>query len=291
MKLGYFVSKKIDNLAKKAEIYLNNGDSLEAISKYNEIIDLLPEPKENWEAYEWAIVSIADTYFVAKNYEKAYFYFSKVISDESNPFVFLRFGQTNYYLKNNKDAVKYLGEAYDICGEDIFNDEDKIFLEIARKDKPTKKSSLDIPFDNMFRLPLEYQYLEKEYMGFQKLWNPIEWEKIYCNYSDFFEKIPEQLYTNSIAFLCASAVLESAIHLNKKDVFSKWLNVIEITSIKRMDHGVVEVWYGICELYNDNEEGAMYYFEKAEEKGTSRILKDFRHFGDEIYKFYYRKLK
>lgn len=155
MKLGYFVSKKIDNLAKKAEIYLNNGDSLEAISKYNEIIDLLPEPKENWEAYEWAIVSIADTYFVAKNYEKAYFYFSKVISDESNPFVFLRFGQTNYYLKNNKDAVKYLGEAYDICGEDIFNDEDKIFLEIARKDKPTKKSSLDIPFENMFRLPLE----------------------------------------------------------------------------------------------------------------------------------------
>ena len=25
------------------------------------IIDLLPAPKEQWEAYEWSIVSIADT--------------------------------------------------------------------------------------------------------------------------------------------------------------------------------------------------------------------------------------
>lgn len=39
------------------------------------------------------------------------------------------------------------------------------------------------------------------------------------------------------------------------------------------------VW--ICELYNVNEEGVIYYYEK----GTSRILKDFRHFGNEIYNY------
>lgn len=60
-----------------------------ADNKYNKIIDLLPESKENWEAYEGISVSIADTYFVAENYEKAYLYFNKIINDENNPFVFL----------------------------------------------------------------------------------------------------------------------------------------------------------------------------------------------------------
>lgn len=61
-----------------------------------------------------------------------------------------------FYLNNSKDVIKYLGEAYNICGEDIFKDEDKFFLEVARKDKSVKRS-LETSFDNMFNLPLEYQ--------------------------------------------------------------------------------------------------------------------------------------
>lgn len=280
MKLGFILSKKIDYLSKKAEHLLNKSKSREAIIIYNKIIELLPEPKEMWEAYEWVNIAIADTYFLAKDYENANLYFNRVIDDSSNPYVFLRYGQVKYYINDVENAQEYLLKAYKMAGKDIFNDEDKIFLEIAQKYNKIK-------FENLFRLPLEYQYLEKEYMGYQSLWSAqIDWSKIYQLYSSFFEKIPVQLYSNSISFLCASATLEAAIHLKKSDVFSKWLDNIELTSKTRMDHRVVEVWQGICELSKDNKKGALDYFKKAEKKGTDRILKDFRHFGNDIYNFY-----
>ena len=53
-----------------------------------------------------------------------------------------------------------------------------------------------------------------------------------------------------------------------------------------MDDGVLETWKGICELYKENKSEAMYFFRQAEEKGTDRVLKNFGHFGNEIYDFY-----
>ena len=76
-------------------------------------------------------------------------------------------------------------------------------------------------FLNLFRLPLEYQYLEKEYMSLQYLWKPISWDGIYKQYVVFFEKIPEELYSNSMSFLCASAILEAIINLGKIELSEK----------------------------------------------------------------------
>ena len=46
MKLGYFVSKKIDQLTKKADSAMQCGKYLKAIAYYKKIIEILPEPKE-----------------------------------------------------------------------------------------------------------------------------------------------------------------------------------------------------------------------------------------------------
>lgn len=74
MKLGFFVSKKIDQLAKRSDDLMKNGKYADAVECYQKIIDLLPAPKEQWEAYEWSIVSIADTYYFTEDYDKAEFY-------------------------------------------------------------------------------------------------------------------------------------------------------------------------------------------------------------------------
>ena len=42
----------------------------------------------------------------------------------------------------------------------------------------------------------------------------------------------------------------------------------------------------MCELYKENRSEAVYFFRQAEEKGTDRVLKNFGHFGNEIYDFY-----
>lgn len=163
-------------------------------------------------------------------------------------------------------------------------------LAIESSKATNKIKENDDGFENLFRLPLEYQYLEKEYMSLQYLWKPIDWDEIYNQYNLFFEKIPEELYSNSISFLCASAILESAINLGKTEVFEKWLTMIERLSQNRKDVEVVEIWKGICELYKGNKEEALKFFRLAEEKGTDRILKHFRHFGNDIYDFYLKNI-
>lgn len=286
MKLGYFISKRIDQLAKKADISMKNNQYQDAIKHYEKIIDILPEPKETWEAYEWATVSIADTYFIMEDYENAHAFFKTIISTADNPFIILRYGQTQYYRKNLQEAKEYLLKAYQYGGKEIFESEEPMFLNLINENISNKESV----FENLFRLPEEYQYLEKEYMSLQHLWKPVKWEEIYKYYTDIFKKIPEELYTNSIAFLCASSILESSVHLNKTEVFSKWIHMLEVTSVKRYDSGVIEVWKGICELNIGNEVNAMQYFKQAVEKGTERVLKNFGQFGNDIYDYYLKNI-
>lgn len=288
MKLGFFVSKKIDQLAKRSDDLMKNGKYADAVECYQKIIDLLPAPKEQWEAYEWSIVSIADTYYITEDYDKAEFYFNKIIHTAENPFIFLRYGQIQYYLNEVELSKKYLKRAYSLEGAEIFDQEDPCFLKLAVEsdDLTNKKKNEDNEFLNLFRLPLEYQHLEKEYMSLQYLWKPISWDGIYKQYVVFFEKIPEELYSNSMSFLCASAILEAIINLGKIELSEKWLCLIERMSRSRMDDGVLETWKGICELYKENRSEAVYFFRQAEEKGTDRVLKNFGHFGNEIYNFY-----
>lgn len=282
MKLGYFVSKKIDKLVKKAENAMDRDEWLSAIKYYNKILDLLPEPKEEWAAYEWTVVSIADSYYIVGDYDDAEIYFEKIIKNTFNPFIYLRYGQVKYYKNDMDEAKNYLVKAYTEAGKQIFDQEDSIFLEIALENK----DNIDYQFINMYKLPIEYQYLEKENMRMQYLWEDMDWHEIYKQYSEFFKKIPEELYTNTLAYMTAAATLESAIFLNKFEVFPYWINKVESTLANRYDDGEVEAWKGICEFYQGHLDKAMEYFEIAVLKGDERVLCNFRHFGNKMLDFY-----
>ena len=170
----------------------------------------------------------------------------------------------------------------------MFEPEDDLFKEMAMKEEQEDKQEeeQDVEFDDMFRLPLEYTFLEKRYMGLQYLWNPIDWEKIYTNYSALFEQIPKELYDNDITYFISKSLLESVIFLGKRDEIKKWLNMVVIAAAPRIDSGSTEVWQGISEYYLGNEAEALKYFTCAEEKGTEHILQNFYHFGDEPYNIY-----
>lgn len=284
MKLGYFTSKKIDKLAEKGNDLLTKNMPIQAIEKYKQIIKLLPSPVEQWEAYEWAVVSIADTYYVMGEYEQSEIYFREVVNNSSNPFILLRYGQVNHYLGNKDASSYYLCQAF-FEDKNIFDQEEK-FLEIVKKNYKKYEKMRNEKFKDMFRLPAEYKYLEKELGGIQWLWDPINWDEINIQYTILFSQIPQKLYDNDISFFCVSAILESSIRINKLDELSKWLKYLEITSRPRKDKAVVEVWKGICELKLGNEKEAMEYFSRVVENGDERLLKNFRHFGNEIYKYY-----
>lgn len=282
MKLGYFTSRKIDKLAKKGNGFLENGEYEKAIEEYKKIIDALPEPKDEWDAYEWANVSIADTYYIMKDYKNCITYMNKIIRYANNPFIFLRTGQAYYYEDDMEKAEEYLAKALEKDGVNIFKEEESYFLNIAQKGFKKMKSK----FKNMFHLPEQYQYLEKEYMELQILWTDKNWETIYEQYTSLFKKIPEEIYDNSMTYFCVTAILEAIINLRKIDAFPQWIKILEIVSESRMDKENVQIWKGLYELVKGNDEKAMEYFRYIDESGNLRMLKNFRHFKNKIYDFY-----
>ena len=282
MKLGYFISRRIDKLAKKGNDFLEKGEYEKAIEEYKKIIDALPEPKDEWDAYEWANVSIADTYYIMKDYKNCITYMNKIIRYANNPFIFLRTGQAYYYEDDMEKAEEYLARALEKDGVNIFKEEEPYFLDIAQKGFKKMKSK----FKNMFRLPEQYQYLEKEYMELQILWTDKNWETIYEQYTSFFKKIPEEVYDNSMTYFCVTAILETIINLRKIDAFPQWIKILEIVSESRMDKENIQIWKGLYELVKGNDEKAMEYFRYIDESGNLRKLKNFRHFKNKIYNFY-----
>ena len=52
-----------------------------------------------------------------------------------------------------------------------------------------------------------------------------------------------------------------------------------------MDDGVLETWKGFVSYIKKIDQKLCTFFRQAEEKGTDRVLKNFGHFGNEIYNF------
>lgn len=129
---------------------------------------------------------------------------NKIIRYANNPFIFLRTGQACYYEGDMEKAEEYLARALEKDGVNIFKEEEPYFLDIAQKGFKKMKSK----FENIFDLPEQYQYLEKEFMKLEILWTDKEWETIYEQYISLFKKIPEEIYDNSITYFCVTAILK-----------------------------------------------------------------------------------
>lgn len=299
MKLSFLTSKKIDALAKKADIYSCKGEFEKSISCYEKIIELLPEPKEEWEAYEWAGASLGDTYYILKEYNRALQEFQEVIGYTDNPFVFLRYGQCCYLTGDDKTAKKYLSMALEFGGEEVFETEDKCYRQMA-EDNPIEKESikedelLEIDFENNpYSLPQEYLFLQNESDKLQYLWNneSRQWDIIYDKYVELFNKIPEELYNNDFAYMKLVAIMGATLKLEKFNDFEKWLPLFKKVISYRPDYDMIYVWEGLYQIKKGNVSKAMNCLQSVVKKHGTRAIKDFYYFGNEVYNFYIKNIK
>jgi tetratricopeptide (TPR) repeat protein len=90
-------------------------------------MELLPEPKFDWEASTWLLAAIGDANFLGGHYEQA----REALSDAmhcpdaiGNPFIHLRLGQAQFELGNLERAADELARAYMAAGKDIFSEDD-----------------------------------------------------------------------------------------------------------------------------------------------------------------------
>lgn len=108
-----------------------------AIDLFNKALEVLPQPKDNWEATGWISASIGDAYFSQAKYAEALDHLHRAYqiygSEDPNPFVLLRMGQSYLELKDEKNATDYLFRAYGLEGKALFEDDKKYLKFLSSK--------------------------------------------------------------------------------------------------------------------------------------------------------------
>lgn len=125
---------EIDRLAELGNEALDAGDWQRAVDVWTQALDLVPEPKDTWEATMWLCGSIADAYFTAGRYPDVIDHAQRALdaSDRTNPFLWLRLGQAQYETGDHANALNSLTSAFMLGGHDVFHDDDPKYLDFLR---------------------------------------------------------------------------------------------------------------------------------------------------------------
>lgn len=114
----------------------------QALEKYWEAWDLLPEPKTGWEAATWLLAAIGDANFLNGDFEAGRDNFTNSMHCPNaigNPFLHLRLGQCQFELGNLDRAADEFARAYMGASDEIFETEDPKYLSFLKsKLKPPR---------------------------------------------------------------------------------------------------------------------------------------------------------
>lgn len=127
---------RIEEYSEQGNDYCDNEEWENAIACFEKALELLPEPKDIWEAATWLYVALGDAFFLSGKYEETLdnFNHARMCPDGlANPFILLRLGEAYYELGDTELANKYLFEAYMMEGTEIFELEDEKYFDIVRK--------------------------------------------------------------------------------------------------------------------------------------------------------------
>ena len=117
--------ERITDLTERGNDLFDREKYSEAFDLFNNAYELLPEPKDKWDAAEWILASLGDCLFMQGKYREALNYFRAAQTSaeaETNAFVYFRLGQCLYEL-NQRDAktVEVFLDAYMLSGKDLFS--------------------------------------------------------------------------------------------------------------------------------------------------------------------------
>jgi tetratricopeptide (TPR) repeat protein len=128
--LGDSLHQRIEALSEEGNNLLESGSFSMALEKFQEAWQLLPEPKQHWEAATWIQAAIGDVHWYTRRYKEASLAFRVAVQCPDglgNPFIHLRLGQSAFELGDIKQAKDELTRAYMGGGKDIFRDDPKYF--------------------------------------------------------------------------------------------------------------------------------------------------------------------
>ncbi|MCC8193964.1 MAG: tetratricopeptide repeat protein [Deltaproteobacteria bacterium] len=125
------IQDALEELCDQGNEAMDEGEFPEAVSFFEQALEILPAPAEEWEPYGWLQAALGDAYFGMRDYGTALDYFQKAYAfagpEDVNPFVLLRLGQCSRHLGDARNATEYLLRAYMLEGEAIFEEDPEDF--------------------------------------------------------------------------------------------------------------------------------------------------------------------
>ncbi len=122
--------EQIKTLCEQGDQFAADGVHAKALAKFLNALDLIPDPKTDWEAATWVLTAVGDTYFILRDYPTARDYLSMALRAPGgfdDPFLHLRLGQSHVELGNEAKAVDELKRAHAMAGAELFEADPKYF--------------------------------------------------------------------------------------------------------------------------------------------------------------------
>lgn len=131
-------SERIDKIAEEGNELYRKGDLDNALKKYSEGYNLIPNPKKLYSESLWFEVAIGDIFFDNKKYDEAIIYYEKAKNNITgnginNPYILFKYGASAFELNMIIEANEFLLRAYMLSGQDIFNEYDKKYFEFIKQ--------------------------------------------------------------------------------------------------------------------------------------------------------------
>jgi hypothetical protein len=129
------IHKNIQRLCAQGDANLEARDFPRAYENFMTALELVPEPKYDFEATTWILAALGDMYFFSNDFAQL----RNVLTDAmhcpgaiGNPFLHLRLGQAQFELESFERAADELCRAYMGAGKDIFENDDPKYFEFLK---------------------------------------------------------------------------------------------------------------------------------------------------------------
>ncbi|WP_017523392.1 tetratricopeptide repeat protein [Pusillimonas noertemannii] len=127
MELPDHIYAQVEILAEQGNEMLDDEDYEGALASWSEALELLPEPRNDWDAAMWLHASMAEAHYQLRDFESARDAMYDALNapgGNENPYVHYMLGKALLRLDDEK-AVDALLRAYMLDGEDIFDSDEE----------------------------------------------------------------------------------------------------------------------------------------------------------------------
>lgn len=134
------VYPEIEALSKKGNQAIEDDDLDYARKCFQDALELVPEPQEEFSATTWLHAGLGEVYFIQDKYDTSlehFMYAYNANEGYSNPYILYMLGKCYYELDNVIKAKEFLTQAYMLAGEDIFQGDNQKYINLVETLPPS----------------------------------------------------------------------------------------------------------------------------------------------------------